>query len=114
MTQETFESFATDYIAEKSDRAREYGMVYQALKQGANWQKERNKELITKIYADAYDEFARGVNWQREQHKELIEELLESLKTVTKIPIYRREFGNGSIDLKAQHAIAKAENYLKQ
>jgi hypothetical protein len=88
MKQETFESFATDYIAEQSNRAREYGMVYQALKQGANWQKEQDKELI--------------------------EELLESLKTVTKIPMYRREFGNGSIDLKAQHAITKAENYLKQ
>ena len=56
----------------------------------------------------------KAAKWQKEQDKELIEELLESLKTVTKIPMYRREFGNGSIDLKAQHAIAKAENYLKQ
>lgn len=62
----------------------------------------------------AKKDFKEGANWQKEKDKELIEELLESLKTVTKIPIYRREFGNGSIDLKAQHAITKAENYLKQ
>lgn len=49
MKQETFESFATDYIAEQSNRAREYGMVYQALKQGANWQKEQDKELIEEL-----------------------------------------------------------------
>jgi hypothetical protein len=63
---------------------------------------------------DIQKSYQEGANWQKEQDKELIEELLKSLKTVTKIPIYRREFGGGSIDLEAQQVITKAENYLKQ
>jgi hypothetical protein len=80
---------------------------------GIAYQKEQYKELFKTValhFAEPIDKLKEKI----EQQKELIEELLESLKTVTKIPMYRREFGNGSIDLKAQHAITKAENYLKQ
>ena len=39
--QESIESAAVDYISEKSERAREYGLVYSAIKFGAKWQEER-------------------------------------------------------------------------
>ena len=40
MKQETIEEAAVNYIAAKS-RAREHGLVYNAIKFGANWQAER-------------------------------------------------------------------------
>jgi hypothetical protein len=39
--QETIEEAAVDYISEKSERAREYGMVFNAIRFGAKWQAER-------------------------------------------------------------------------
>ncbi len=39
--QETLEEAAVDYIAAKSARAKEHGLVYNAIKFGANWQAER-------------------------------------------------------------------------
>ena len=39
--QETLEEAAVDYISEKSERAREYGMVFNAIRFGAKWQAER-------------------------------------------------------------------------
>jgi hypothetical protein len=41
MKQETLEDAAVDYISEKSERAREYGMVFNAIRFGAKWQAER-------------------------------------------------------------------------
>ena len=41
MKQETLEEAAVDYISEKSERAREYGMVFNAIRFGAKWQAER-------------------------------------------------------------------------
>jgi hypothetical protein len=41
MKQETIEEAAVDYISEKSERAREYGMVFNAIRFGAKWQAER-------------------------------------------------------------------------
>jgi hypothetical protein len=41
MEQETLEEAAVDYISEKSERAREYGMVFNAIRFGAKWQAER-------------------------------------------------------------------------
>lgn len=76
--------------------------------------KDFKAEGLSEYQNGKFNGYIDGRTEQKEQDKELIEELLESLKTVTKIPMYRREFGNGSIDLEAQHAIAKAENYLKQ
>ena len=41
MKQETLEEAAVDYISEKSERAREYEMVFNAIRFGAKWQAER-------------------------------------------------------------------------
>ena len=41
MKKETIEEAAVDYISEKSERAREYGMVFNAIRFGAKWQQER-------------------------------------------------------------------------
>jgi hypothetical protein len=49
--QETIEEAAVDYISEKSERAREYGMVFNAIRFGAKWQAERMCEIMN-AYAD--------------------------------------------------------------
>jgi hypothetical protein len=41
MEKETLEEAAVDYISEKSERAREYGMVFNAIRFGAKWAAER-------------------------------------------------------------------------
>ena len=41
MKQQTLEESAVDYISEKSERAREYGLVFDAIKFGVKWQQER-------------------------------------------------------------------------
>jgi len=58
--QETLEEAATDYIAAKSSRAREYGLVYDAIKFGAEWQAERSfsGEEVEKLLNQFYVDFA--------------------------------------------------------
>jgi hypothetical protein len=51
MTQESIEEAAIDYISEKSERLREYGLVYSAIKFGAKCQEERMIDIMNQ-YAD--------------------------------------------------------------
>jgi hypothetical protein len=61
MKQETIEEAAVDYISEKSERAREYGMVFNAIRFGAKWQAEimYNEEEVKSILMKT-DRFLRA------------------------------------------------------
>lgn len=45
----TLSEAAVDYISAKSERAREYGLCYQAFKAGAEFQKEQDKTIIEQL-----------------------------------------------------------------
>jgi hypothetical protein len=70
----TLEEAATDYIAAKSSRAREYGLVYDAIKFGAEWQIKRSysrEEVIELLNKARYTNFDSKVTeyWIKENLK---------------------------------------------
>jgi hypothetical protein len=63
MKQETLEEAAVDYISEKSERAREYGMVFNAIRFGAKWQAERmySEEEVRNLFSKYQYDYAQWV-----------------------------------------------------
>jgi len=113
MKQETtLTEAAVDYISAKSERAREYGLCYQAFKAGAEFQKEQCLKMHENEKAnDIFNKLREVYNKKREQDKAIIEELLErlditqkSLSTYGSHPII--ELGNKVV-------IEKALNHIK-
>ena len=78
MKQETLEEAAVDYISEKSERAREYGMVFNAIRFGAKWQADRmysEEEVRTAIFKS----FLLGVD-RNFYSKEIEDKIIQQLK----------------------------------
>jgi len=78
MKQETLEEAAVDYISEKSERAREYGMVFNAIRFGAKWQADRmysEEEVRTAIFKS----FLLGVD-RNFYSKEIEDKIIQHLK----------------------------------
>jgi len=76
--QETLEEAAVDYISEKSERAREYGMVFNAIRFGAKWQADRmysEEEVRTAIFKS----FLLGVD-RNFYSKEIEDKIIQQLK----------------------------------
>jgi hypothetical protein len=63
MNKETIEEAAVDYISEKSERAREYGMVFNAIRFGAKWQEERmySEEEVYKLLLKHQSDYRSSV-----------------------------------------------------
>jgi hypothetical protein len=78
MEKETLEEAAVDYISEKSERAREYGMVFNAIRFGAKWQAER-RYSEEEVRIAIFTSFLLGVD-RGFYSKEIEDKIIQKLK----------------------------------